>query len=76
MGMVDVGMQNIIINYVICIDMKACYPASMQSMGECNPWFKRLGHPTHQLERVSVNGKLLKDDITGFAQIISQTSIQ
>jgi len=55
---------------VICIDMKECYPASMRDQGECSPWFKRFGHPTHHLVRVAVNGELPQDDdITGFAQV-------
>ncbi|CAG8726894.1 45370_t:CDS:2 [Gigaspora margarita] len=33
--------------------------------------FNRFGHPIHHLVRVAVNGKLPKDDITGFAQIRS-----
>ncbi|CAG8838656.1 17699_t:CDS:10, partial [Gigaspora margarita] len=35
---------------------------------ECALWFNRFGHPTHHLVQVAVNGKLLKDDITGFVQ--------
>ncbi|CAG8678059.1 3305_t:CDS:2 [Gigaspora margarita] len=54
---------------VICIDMKECYPASMRGQGECSPWFKWFGHPTHHLVRVAVNGELPPDDITGFAQV-------
>ncbi|RGB22148.1 hypothetical protein C1646_776557, partial [Rhizophagus diaphanus] len=53
---------------VICIDMKECYPASMRGQGECSPWFKQFGHPTHHLVRVAVEGELPPDDITGFAQ--------
>ncbi|CAG8838290.1 2977_t:CDS:2, partial [Racocetra persica] len=45
-----------------------CYPASMRDQGECTPWFNRFGHPTHYLVRVAVNGELLEDNITGFAQ--------
>ena len=56
---------------VVCIDMKECYPASMRGQGEYSPWFKRFGHPTHHLVRVAVNGELLPDDITGFAQVRS-----
>ena len=56
---------------VICIDMKECYPASMRGQGECSPWFKRFGHPTHHLVRVAVNGELPPDDIIGFAQVRS-----
>ena len=32
---------------VTSIDMKACYPASFQGMGEAKPYFERFGHPTH-----------------------------
>ncbi|CAG8845516.1 12144_t:CDS:2, partial [Gigaspora margarita] len=53
---------------VVCIDMKSCYPASICGQGECSLWFNRFGHPTHYLVRVAVNGKLPKDNITGFAQ--------
>ena len=56
---------------VICIDMKECYPASMRGQGECSPWFKRFGHPTHHLVQVAVNGELPPDDITGFAPVSS-----
>ena len=28
------------------IDMKACYPASFQGMGEAKPYFERFGYPT------------------------------
>ncbi len=43
----------------------------MRDQGECLPWFKQFGHPTHHLVRVAVNGELLPDDITGFAQVRS-----
>jgi hypothetical protein len=56
---------------VICIDIKECYPASMRSQGECSPWFKRFGHPTHHLVRVAVEEELPPDDITGFVQVRS-----
>src|SRR5271154_7178073 len=56
---------------VVCIDMKECYPASMQEQGEYSPWFKRFGHPTYHLARVAVNEELPKDDITRFAQVSS-----
>ncbi|CAG8833559.1 31001_t:CDS:2, partial [Gigaspora margarita] len=59
------------INDIICIDMKECYPASMRGQRECATWFNRFGHPIHHLVRVAVNGKLPKDDITGFAQVRS-----
>ena len=62
---------NYCIQDVVCIDMKACYPASMRGQGECSPWFKRFGHPTHHLVRVAVNGELPPDDITGFVQVRS-----
>ncbi|CAG8628278.1 23350_t:CDS:10, partial [Racocetra persica] len=56
---------------VVCIDIKEYYPASMYGQGECLPWFKLFGHPTHHLVRVAVNGKLPQDDITRFVQIRS-----
>ncbi|CAG8727517.1 35660_t:CDS:2, partial [Racocetra persica] len=59
------------VNDVVCIDMKECYPASMQGQGECTPWFNRFGHLSHYLVRVAVNGELPEDDITRFAQVRS-----
>ncbi|CAG8849410.1 25540_t:CDS:1, partial [Racocetra persica] len=58
-------------NDVVYIDMKEYYLASIRGQGEYTPWFHRFGHPTHYLVRVAVNGKLPKNDITGFAQIRS-----
>ena len=46
---------------VTSIDMKACYPASFQGMGEAKPYFERFGHPTHRMTRVAINGPLPKD---------------
>ena len=54
---------------VFCIDMKSCYPASMQGMGEAKPYFERFGHPTHHMTRVSINGPLPIDIGTGFAEV-------
>ncbi|MEW8688018.1 MAG: hypothetical protein AB2556_19580 [Candidatus Thiodiazotropha sp.] len=54
---------------VVSIDMKACYPASFQGMGEAKPYFERFGHPTHLMVRVAINGALPKDIGTGFAEI-------
>ncbi|MEW8686492.1 MAG: hypothetical protein AB2556_11830 [Candidatus Thiodiazotropha sp.] len=54
---------------VVSIDMKACYPASFQGMGEARPYFERFGHPTHRMVRVAINGALPKDIGTGFAEI-------
>ncbi|MEW8688903.1 MAG: hypothetical protein AB2556_24050, partial [Candidatus Thiodiazotropha sp.] len=51
------------------IDMKACYPASFQGMGEAKPYFERFGHPTHRMVRVAINGALPKNIGTGFAEI-------
>ncbi|MEW8688955.1 MAG: hypothetical protein AB2556_24310, partial [Candidatus Thiodiazotropha sp.] len=45
---------------VVSIDMKACYPASFQGMGEAKPYFERFGHPTHRMVRVAINGALPK----------------
>ncbi|CAG8628717.1 23401_t:CDS:10 [Gigaspora margarita] len=38
---------------------------------EYAPWFNQFGYPTYHLVQVAVNGKLPKDDITGFAQVRS-----
>ncbi|MEW8688812.1 MAG: hypothetical protein AB2556_23590 [Candidatus Thiodiazotropha sp.] len=54
---------------VVSIDMKACYPASFQDMGEAKPYYERFGHPTHCMVRVAINGALPKDIGTGFAEI-------
>ncbi|MEW8688330.1 MAG: hypothetical protein AB2556_21165 [Candidatus Thiodiazotropha sp.] len=51
------------------IDMKACYLASFQGMGEEKPYFERFGHPTYRMVRVAINGALHKDIGTGFAEI-------
>ena len=50
---------------VTSIDMKACYPASFQGMGEAKPYFEWFGHPTHRMTRVAINGPLPKDIGTG-----------
>ena len=54
---------------VVCIDMKACYPASFQGMGEAKPYFERFGHPSHHMTRVAINGALPRDIGTGFAEV-------
>ncbi|MEW8689024.1 MAG: hypothetical protein AB2556_24660 [Candidatus Thiodiazotropha sp.] len=54
---------------VVRIDVKACYPASFQGMGEANPCFEQFGHPTHRMVRIAINGALPKDIGTGFAEI-------
>ena len=54
---------------VVCIDMKACYPASFQAMGEAKPYFERLGHQSHHMTRVAINGALPRDTGTGFAEV-------
>ena len=51
------------------IDMKACYPASFQSMGEAKPYFERFGHPSHHMTRVAINGALPRDIGIGFAEV-------
>ena len=43
---------------VVSIDMKACFPASFQGIGEAKPFFERFGHPTHHMTRVAINGAL------------------
>ena len=54
---------------VTSIDMKACYPASFQGMGEAKPYFGRFGHPTHRMTCVAINGPFPKDIGTGFAEV-------
>ena len=54
---------------VVSIDMKACYPASFQGMGEAKPYFERFRHPTHYMTRVAINGALPRDVGTGFAEV-------
>ncbi|MEW8689186.1 MAG: hypothetical protein AB2556_25470, partial [Candidatus Thiodiazotropha sp.] len=54
---------------VVSINMKACYPASFQGMGEPKPYFERFGHPTHRMVHVAINGALPRDIGTGFAEI-------
>ncbi|MEW8688799.1 MAG: hypothetical protein AB2556_23525 [Candidatus Thiodiazotropha sp.] len=53
----------------VSIDMKACYSASFQGMGEAKSYFERFGHPTHRMTRVAINGLLPKDIDTGFVEI-------
>ncbi|MEW8684767.1 MAG: hypothetical protein AB2556_03070, partial [Candidatus Thiodiazotropha sp.] len=50
---------------VVSINMKACYPASFQGMGEAKPYFQWFGHPTHRMASIA----LPKDIGTGFAEI-------
>ena len=53
---------------VTSIDMKACYPASFQGMGETKPYFEWFGHPTHRMTHMAIDGPLPKDKGTGFAE--------
>ena len=57
-------------NSMVSIDLKACYSASFQGMGEVNPYFERFGHPTHRMTRVAINGALPRDVGTGFAAVL------
>lgn len=59
------------VSEVVCIDMKACYPASFQGRGEAAPWFSRFGHPGSQMVRLAINGPLPSDIGTGFARVRS-----
>ncbi|MEW8688776.1 MAG: hypothetical protein AB2556_23410, partial [Candidatus Thiodiazotropha sp.] len=54
---------------VVSIDMKACYPASFQDMGEAKHYFERFGQPTRRMVRVAINGTHPEDIGTGFAEI-------
>jgi hypothetical protein len=56
---------------MISVDMVACYPASFLGYGECAEYFKRFGHPTHEITRVAINGLLSDCDLTGFAKVSS-----
>ena len=51
------------------LDMKACYAASFRGMCEAKPYFERIGHPTHRMTRIAINGPLPKDIGTGFAEV-------
>ena len=55
---------------VVSIDMKVCYPASFQDMGEEKPYFERIGHQTHRMTRVAINGALPRDTGTGFTEVL------
>ncbi|MEW8688908.1 MAG: hypothetical protein AB2556_24075 [Candidatus Thiodiazotropha sp.] len=67
--MVDWNSMGYDTREVVSIDMKACYPASFQAMGEAKPYFERFGHPIHRMTRVGINGALPKDIGTGFTEI-------
>ena len=56
---------------IISVDMVACYPASFLGYGECTEYFKRFGHPVHEMTRVAINGPLPDFDLTGFARVVS-----
>ena len=51
------------------IDMKACYPASFQGIGEVKPYCERFGHSSHHMTRVPINRALLRDIGTRFAEV-------
>ena len=58
------------INDVVSIDMHTCYPASFMGKGEAASWFQRFAPPPpHRMTRVAVNGPMLDDIGTGFAQV-------
>ena len=40
---------------VVSLDMVACYPGVFKGKGDCAPYFRRFGHPTHRLVRVAIN---------------------
>ena len=56
---------------MISVDMVACYPGSFLGYGECAEYFKRFGHPVHEMTRVAINGPLPDFDLTGFAKVVS-----
>ncbi len=51
--------------------MVGFYLGSFIGYGECSEYFKRFGHPTHDMTRVAINGPLPDFDLTGFALIES-----
>ena len=63
--------EGYMVDDVASLDMSACYPASILGMGDCAPYFKRYGHPSHRLLRVAVNGNLPDKPLPGFAEINS-----
>ena len=56
---------------MISVDIVACYPGSFLGYGFAAEYFKRFGHPTHEMTRVAINGPLPDFDLTGFARILS-----
>jgi hypothetical protein len=39
----------------VCIDVKDCYPAAFEGHGECKPYYKLYGHPSHFFKRIAAN---------------------
>lgn len=56
---------------MISVDIVACYPGSFLGYGFAGEYFKRFGHPTHEMTRVAINGPLPDFDLTGFARVVS-----
>ena len=56
---------------MITIDIAASYPVGFLGYGECSEYFKRFGHPTHEMTHIAINGPLPDFDLTGFAHVIS-----
>lgn len=54
---------------VVCVDMKEFYHASFQGKGVAAPWFRKFGHPSHRVIKVSINGPLPKDIGSSFAEV-------
>ena len=54
---------------IVSIDMKACFPASFQGLGDVKPYFERFGHPFHRMMREAINGPLPENIGTGFAEV-------
>jgi hypothetical protein len=51
--------------------MAACHPGVFLRYGECNVYFTRFGHPTHEMTRVAINGELPEFNLIGFARVTS-----
>ena len=54
---------------MISVDIVACYPASFLGYGFAAEYFKRFGHPTHEMTRDAINGPLPDFELDGFARV-------
>jgi len=57
---------------MLSVDMAARHPGFFfLRYGECNVYFTRFGHPTHEMTRVAINGELPEFNLIGFAWVTS-----